>query len=50
MTMQLVNLAKFSKSIFEFLFVPVITEFFLKSQGRGGGGGGGGGAMKNHAL
>ena len=31
MTMHLVNLAKFSKSIFEFLFVP--TPFY-----RGGGG------------
>ena len=34
MTMHLVNLAKFSKSIFEFLFVPVITGFFLKTEER----------------
>ena len=32
--MHLVNLVKFSKSIFEFLFVPVITGFFLKTKGR----------------
>ena len=32
MTMHLVNLAKSSKSIFEFLFVPVITVF-LKLKG-----------------
>ena len=47
--MYLVNSAKSSKSIFEFLFVPVIIGFFLKTQGRpnapldfvkGGGGGG----------
>ena len=43
MTMHLVNLAKSSKSIFEFRFSPVITRFFfLKTQGsakvKGGGG------------
>ena len=31
--MHLVNSAKSSKSIFEFIFVHVITEFFLKTQG-----------------
>ena len=38
MTMHLVNLAKSSKSIFEFIFVPVLTGFF-SSQIQGGGGG-----------
>ena len=33
-TMHLVNLTKSSKSIFKFIFVPVITGFFLKPQGR----------------
>ena len=63
MTMQLVNLAKSSKSIFEFLlFVPVNNWIlFSKRKGgpmppldivKGGGGGGGGGsreAVKNPA-
>ena len=34
MTMHLVNLAQSSKSIFEFIFVPVITGFLLKTLGR----------------
>ena len=33
MTMNLVNLAKSSKSIFEFIFVPVIIGFFLNLKG-----------------
>ena len=57
MTMHLVNLAKSSKSIFEFIFVPVITVFFFlnsrvakNSRGANTPSPKGGGAVKNPAL
>ena len=49
MTMHLVNFSNFSKSIFEFIFVPVITGLFSQNSREGHPppkGGGGGGAVK----